>query len=108
MKEKQFNLIPVAGTSNKVFVTLPPKREKTIGNEDFKLILVADLKEENIKRENEGTVIAISEADANGIKPTIKVGDYVFFSEYAGLNADFEGTEYLVMKEADIYAKLKK
>ena len=102
-----FKLIPVAGTSNKVFVTLPPKKEKTIGNSDFKLILVEDLKEENIKRDNEGTVIAISEADPNGIKPTLKTGDYVFFSEFAGIESEFDGVKYLVMKEADVYAKLK-
>lgn len=35
-----------------------------------------------------------------------KVGDKVLFGEYAGMTVIFEGTEYLVVKEADVLAKI--
>lgn len=65
------------------------------------------LVEKEEKKPTEGIVIAVSEADENGIKPNIKVGDHVFFSEYAGTPSEFEETKFLVMKESDIFAKLK-
>jgi chaperonin GroES len=35
---------------------------------------------------------------------TVKVGDNVLYGKYAGTEITYEGKEYLIMKEADIYA----
>lgn len=35
---------------------------------------------------------------------TVKVGDTVMYGKYSGTEFTFEGTDYLIMKEADIYA----
>ena len=35
---------------------------------------------------------------------TVKVGDTVLFGKYAGTELVLEGTEYLIMREADILA----
>lgn len=109
---KPFNLIPLAGTKNKVFVQPIIEKEK-ISAGGLILINMDITKlqdgttEVTEKRPTKGIVLAISEADENGIPPTLKVGDTVLFSEYSGKFAEFEGTDYLVMKENEIYAKLR-
>jgi len=55
------------------------------------------------EKQQEGTVIAVG----NGTKDepmTVKVGDTVLFGKYAGSELVLEGTEYLIMREADILA----
>lgn len=96
-----FPLIPVSGTKNKVFITPDEGAEKKSAGG---IIIV----EQKVKKPTSGIVLAISIADENGVKPTLKVGDHVMFNEYAGLDADYGGINFLVMKEYDIYAKLKK
>ena len=54
----------------------------------------------------EGTVIAIGEGRTldNGQRSTfsVKVGDTVLFSSYAGTEVKFGGEEYIIMREEDI------
>ena len=38
--------------------------------------------------------------------PLVKVGDKVLFGKYAGTEVKLDGTEYLVVKEDDIFAIL--
>ena len=38
--------------------------------------------------------------------PKVKVGDQVLFGKYAGTEVKLDGTEYLVVKEDDIFAVL--
>lgn len=35
---------------------------------------------------------------------TVKVGDMVLYGKYSGTELTFEGKDYMMMKEADIYA----
>ena len=35
---------------------------------------------------------------------TVKVGDNVLYGKYAGTEITYEGKEYLIMRESDIYA----
>jgi len=35
---------------------------------------------------------------------TVKVGDTVLYGKYSGTELSFEGKDYLMMKESDIYA----
>lgn len=90
----------MAGTRNRLFV-LPKQQEERKSKGGIILI------EDEEKKPTEGVVIAVSQADENGIKPNLAVGDNVFFSEFAGQPAEFEDIKYLVMKESDIFAKLK-
>lgn len=37
---------------------------------------------------------------------TVKVGDVVLYGKYAGTEINVDGTEYLIMRESDIFAIL--
>jgi co-chaperonin GroES (HSP10) len=108
----KFNLIPVAGGPNRVFVKRA-KAEETVTESGLFIPAVYQRDSGNgvmevvEKIKHEGTVIAVSVHDAQGNKPSLKVGDYVFFSEYAGMPHEHEGEPYLSMKESDIHAKLQ-
>jgi chaperonin GroES len=55
------------------------------------------------EKPSKGTVIAIG----NGTKDeamTVKVGDTVLYGKYAGTELKLEGTDYLIMRESDIFA----
>ncbi len=57
-----------------------------------------------------GEVIAVGEGKAldNGSvrAPQVKVGDKVLFGKYSGTEVKVDGTDYLVVKEDDIFAIL--
>jgi len=57
-----------------------------------------------------GEVVAVGEGKAldNGSlrAPKVKVGDKVLFGKYAGTEVKLDGTDYLVVKEDDIFAVL--
>jgi chaperonin GroES len=63
-------------------------------------IIIPDTAQEKPQR---GTVIAVG----NG-KPdepmTVKVGDMVLYGKYAGTEFKYEGGDYLIMRESDIFA----
>ncbi|MDP3352432.1 MAG: co-chaperone GroES, partial [Flavobacteriaceae bacterium] len=55
------------------------------------------------EKPQQGTVVAVG----NGTKDepmTVKVGDTVLYGKYAGTELKFEGEDFLIMKESDIYA----
>ena len=55
------------------------------------------------EKQQKGTVIAVG----NGTKDepmTVKIGDSVLYGKYAGTELILEGSEYLIMREADILA----
>ncbi len=91
------NIEPIAGTKNRVFIVLDKEEKKTSGG----IILVED----DDKSPNSGIVVAVSSKDDNGTSPNVQVGDYVYFSENAGIIQMIEGEEYLILKESEIYAK---
>ena len=57
-----------------------------------------------------GNVIAVGDGKAldNGTvrAPKVKVGDQVLFGKYSGTEVKLDGTDYLVVKEDDIFATL--
>lgn len=111
---KKFNLVPIAGGANRVFIKRAesPKEEVTEGGLIIPTTFQRNSGDGNMelveKILNEGTVIAVSPQDPQGNKPTVKAGDYVFFGEFSGAQHRFEGEDYLVMKEAEVHAKLVK
>ena len=55
------------------------------------------------EKQQKGTVMAIG----TGLKDepmTVKVADTVLFGKYAGTELVIDGTEYLIMRESDIFA----
>jgi chaperonin GroES len=41
---------------------------------------------------------------ANKVHPEVKVGDKVLYGKYSGTEVTIEGEEYMIMREADIFA----
>jgi len=63
------------------------------------IIIPDTAKEKPVK----GEVVAVG----NGKKDepmTLKVGDVVLYGKYSGTEINIDGTEYLIMRESDIYA----
>lgn len=57
------------------------------------------------EKPQKGTVVAVG----NGKKDysmTVKVGDTVLYGKYSGTELKYEGADYLIMKEEEIYAIL--
>ena len=55
------------------------------------------------EKPQKGTVVAVG----NGKKDepmTVKVGDAVLYGKYSGTEISVDGKEYLIMREADIFA----
>ncbi|MBZ0198642.1 MAG: co-chaperone GroES, partial [Ignavibacteriaceae bacterium] len=44
--------------------------------------------------------------DGKVVKMELKVGDKVLYGKYSGTEVTVEGTEYLIMRESDIFAKI--
>lgn len=87
---------PVAGSQNRVVVEASAAEEKTKGG-----IIIPDTAKEKPQR---GKVIAVSDIDEKGNKPSVKVGDTVLYGKYAGTEVQLEGKDYLIMRETDIFA----
>ena len=63
------------------------------------------------EKPQKGTVVAVgpgkyAEQTGNLIPMPYKVGDVVLYGKYAGTEISHEGKEYLIMREADIFATL--
>jgi len=55
------------------------------------------------EKPSQGTVVAVGTGKVD--EPlTVKVGDKVLYGKYAGTEITYEGKEYLIMRESDIYA----
>ncbi len=88
------NIKPIA---DRVVVEPAPAEEKTASG-----IIIPDTAKEKPQR---GKVVAVG----NGKKDepiTVKVGDEVLYGKYSGTEITYEGKDYLIMRESDIYAVL--
>jgi len=86
------NIKPLA---DRVLVEAAMAEEKTAGG-----IIIPDTAKEKPQK---GIIVAVG----NGKKDeplTVKVGDTVLYGKYAGTEITYEGKEYLIMRESDIYA----
>lgn len=87
-----FNLKPLA---DRVIVEAAAAEEKTASG-----IIIPDTAKE---KPMQGTVIAVGGGKKD--EPmTVKVGDKVLYGKYAGTEITHNGTEYLIMRESDIFA----
>ena len=81
--------------ADRVLVEAAQAEQKTAGG-----IIIPDTAKEKPQK---GTVIAVG----NGKKDepmTVKAGDNVLYGKYAGTEINYEGKDYLIMKESDILA----
>jgi chaperonin GroES len=96
-KSKKVAIRPLA---DRVLVERVEAEEKTAGG-----ILLPESAKEKPK---EGIVIAIGDGKTldNGEKSkfTLKVGDRVLFTSYAGTDVKYEGDEFMIMREEDVLA----
>ena len=85
------NIKPIA---DRVVIQPAPAEEKTASG-----LYIPDTAKEKPQR---GTVVAVG--DGKKDEPiTVKVGDEVLYGKYAGTEITYEGSEYLIMRESDIY-----
>lgn len=86
------NIKPLA---DRVLVEAAPAEEKTASG-----IIIPDTAKEKPQK---GVVVAVGPGKVD--EPmTVKVGDNVLYGKYSGTELSVEGSEYLIMREADIYA----
>ncbi len=79
---------------DRVLVEAAPAEQKTASG-----LFIPDTAKEKPQK---GKVIAIGE----GIKDkpvTVKVGDHVLYGKYSGTEITIDGTEYLIMRNSDIF-----
>ncbi|MEN9369629.1 MAG: hypothetical protein RI952_494 [Bacteroidota bacterium] len=87
--------ISIKPIADRVVILPAPAEEKTASG-----IFIPDTAKEKPQR---GTVVAVG--DGKKEEPiTVKVGDEVLYGKYAGTEITYEGKEYLIMRESDIYA----
>jgi chaperonin GroES len=88
------NIKPIG---DRVVVEAAPAEEKTASG-----LYIPDTAKEKPQR---GTVVAVGEGKKD--EPlTVKAGDEVLYGKYAGTEITYDGKEYLIMRESDIYAVL--
>jgi chaperonin GroES len=90
----KLNIQPLA---DRVLVEPAAAEEKTASG-----LYIPDTAKEKPQK---GTVVAIG----NGKKDeplTVKIGDTVLYGKYSGTELSVEGADYLIMREADIFAIL--
>jgi chaperonin GroES len=88
----KINIKPLA---DRVLVKPAEAEQKTAGG-----IIIPDTAKEKPQR---GEVVAVG----NGKKDeplTVKVGDTVLYGKYSGTELNFDGEDYLMMRESDILA----
>ena len=91
-KKSEFNVKPLA---DREIIEPAKQEEKTAGG-----IIIPDTAQEKPQK---GIVLAVGKGKKD--EPmTVKVGDTVIYGKYSGTELSFEGKEYLIMKESDIYA----
>ena len=79
--------------NDRVVVQPAEADEKTKGG-----IIIPDTAKEKPQR---GKVIAVGPGK-DGIEMTVSVGDNVLYGKYAGQESNYEGADYLIMREDDI------
>ena len=77
------------------------------GEQQIGGIIIPDSAKEKPQR---GTVVAVGAGrisdEGDRVPLELKAGDTILFGKYSGSEIKLEGTEYLIMKEADVLASL--
>lgn len=87
--------VKIKPLGDRVVVKAAEAETKTAGG-----IIIPDSAKEKPQK---GTVVAVGPGKKDE-PTTVKVGDSVLYGKYSGTEITIEGTEYLIMKETDIFA----
>ena len=79
--------------NDRVVVKPSPAEEKTAGG-----IIIPDTAKEKPQK---GEVVAVGPGK-DGNSMTVQVGDVVLYGKYAGQELNYQGQDYLIMREDDI------
>jgi chaperonin GroES len=86
--------------ADRVVIKPSPADEKSKGG----IILPDTAKEKPVI----GEVVAVGPGkvtdDGKKIAPEVRVGDKVLYGKYSGTEVTIDGDEYLIMREADVFA----
>ncbi|MFT6747407.1 MAG: chaperonin GroES [Glaciecola sp.] len=89
---KKISIQPLA---DRVLIQAAPAEEKTASG-----IYIPDTAKE---KPQHGTVVAVGSGKKD--EPlTVKKGDNVLYGKYSGTELNHDGVDYLIMREADIFA----
>jgi chaperonin GroES len=92
--------VKIKPLADRVVIKPSPAEEKSRGG----IILPDTAKEKPVV----GDVVAVGPGkvtdDGKTVKPEVKVGDMVLYGKYSGNEVTIEGDDYLIMREADIFA----
>lgn len=85
---------------DRVIIAAVPQEEKTKGG-----IILPDTAKE---KPQQGEVVAVGKGRMSDtgeqIAMTVKVGDKVLYGKYSGTEVKIEGTDYLIVKESELFA----
>ena len=87
--------VKIRPLADRVLVEPSSAEEKTAGG-----IIIPDTAKEKPQK---GIIVAVGPGTTDQ-KMTVKVGDEVLYGKYSGTEINFEGRDFLIMKESDIYA----
>ena len=87
--------VKIKPLGDRVLVEPSSAEEKTAGG-----LIIPDTAKE---KPQQGKVVAVGPGTADQ-KMTLKVGDTVLYGKYSGTEINYQGGDYLIMKESDIYA----
>ena len=90
--------VDIQPIADRVVVEAAPAEETTSGG-----IIIPDTAKEKPQR---GKIIAVGTGKPD--EPmTVKKGDSVLYGKYSGTEITYDGIDYLIMRESDIFAILK-
>ncbi len=87
---------------DRIVIKPAPAEEKTKGG----IILPDTAKEKPVIGEVVAAGPGRKSDDGKTIMPDLKVGDKVLYGKYSGTEVTYDGQEYLIMRESDIFAKV--
>ncbi len=89
------NTVNIKPLADRVLIEPAAIEEKTIGG-----IIIPDTAREKPQK---GKIVAVGPGKKD--EPlTVKKGDQVLYGKYGGTDLTLDGKDYLIMREADIYA----
>ena len=80
-------------------LVLPAQAEEKVGG-----IIIPDTAKE---KPQHGAVVAVGQG-AKDEPMVLKEGDEILYGKYSGTEIEFEGTKYLIMRQSDVLAVVKK
>ena len=89
------NKVNVTPLHDRVIVKAAAAEEKTAGG-----IIIPDTAKEKPQK---GTIISVGPGKKKDEPMTVKPGDKVLYGKYAGTEITIDGTDYLIMRQDDIF-----